>query len=767
MANPLKIINEIQAPDLTQENLSASLNEVFEKINDNFKKIVSAPIYRGQKGESVKIKPVNLMTPGENTFTDEGRKIVEAIFDDVNLTSWGGTTGGLRELLRVKYPTIRGVNAYDYFSKNPSILMFQLDDAGGTNLSPAQLYMFQDLRVSVVKDTDGIGGFKDASCFVSFEWDSDGETYKYIKASEFPTICWSKGVGDFVWSINGQVTNIIAKGLKGLDASFTLPLFLVQDAGENERAWNVTYVYDLSTTSGWKSVGNIEDMGIYTPGMGCVAYMYSGEGVDKTITGLEITAIKGVQAVPKNIYLAKMNCSIEAKPLNVMMDEIRPWSDGTVLDTNPPALYIPASASVGETFVHAMWRDRVAVADADEVKHLHIGHVKLAGNDIDEEAPDVKLYLHNYNDIIFPSKLVSMQLAPKSIVLDAGSSFSMNEGETSITTPQLTMNAPRFYIKKDNSTDAYISATSSLLQLNSSAIQIPSTTSFKIKGEGSNIRFGVVGNLISLRTEKIGINNGLLTDNEINIGGRDSSTVKINSKNFEINSGLVDFKTISTTFGGEATFNDSVIIGGRDYSKIISFSSYETGTWADRSPVFFKLQPGDGYSCKIDSIVGIGGIDLIGWKQAGRAIRWYNVDESGPGWENFAGRCIRIGHMVKLYGLYKPFDKDHSDSLLLLKHIPGFKDLYIRPDSKNNMGGNYVIGICQTNDVSVDSNGWKSAPELWRGDPIGPCPAGTYPVDDTAGKKHGWVYLFTNEDAIMFVTPDASKTYYFEVTYFI
>ena len=62
MANPLKIINEIQAPDLTQENLSASLNEVFEKINDNFKKIVSAPIYRGQKGESVKIKPVELMS---------------------------------------------------------------------------------------------------------------------------------------------------------------------------------------------------------------------------------------------------------------------------------------------------------------------------------------------------------------------------------------------------------------------------------------------------------------------------------------------------------------------------------------------------------------------------------------------------------------------------------------------------------------------------------------------------------------------------------
>lgn len=79
------------------------------------------------------------------------------------------------------------------------------------------------------------------------------------------------------------------------------------------------------------------------------------------------------------------------------------------------------------------------------------------------------------------------------------------------------------------------------------------------------------------------------------------------------------------------------------------------------------------------------------------------------------------------------------------------------------MGGDYVIGICQTNDVS---DGWKSAPEEWR-EAKSPCPAGVYPVDDPGGKKHGWVYLFTKENAIMFVTPDASKTYYFEVTYFI
>ena len=121
--------------------------------------------------------------------------------------------------------------------------------------------------------------------------------------------------------------------------------------------------------------------------------------------------------------------------------------------------------------------------------------------------------------------------------------------------------------------------------------------------------------------------------------------------------------------------------------------------------------------------------------------------------------------MVKLYGLYKPFD-NHTDSLLLLDHIPGFSTSYIRPDEKNNMGGDYVIGICQTNEVD-DENGWKSAPEEWRG-AKGLCPEGVYPVDDQkGGKKHGWVYLFTKEDAIMFVTPDASKTYYFEVTYFI
>ena len=757
MENPLKIINEIQAPDLTQENLSASLNEVFEKINDNFKKIVSAPIYRGQKGESVKIKPVELMTSNNHAFTDEGRKIVEAIFDDVDLTSWDGTTNSLGGLLPDKYRTITNVNVYDYFSKNPSILMFQLDNVEGTNLSPAQLYMFQDLRVSEVNDTDGPRGFKDASCFVSFEWDNDGKTYKYIKASEFPTICWSKGVGDFVWSINGQVTNIIAKGLKGLDASFTLPLFLVQGVGENEHVWNVKYVYDQSA-AGWKSVDEITDMSIYTPGMGCAAYMYSGEDEEKTITGLEITTINSVEANPHNIiYLAKMDCSIEAKPLNVMMDEIRPWSSNMVLDTNPPALYIPASAGEDEKFVHAMWRDRNIESDA--ARHLHIGYVKLDGNGIDEEALGVNMYLHNYNNIIFPSKQVSMQLAQESIVLNAGSSFSMNGSETSITTPQLTMEASGFYIKNNNNTYV-LSATPNLLQLNSASIQIPRTTSFTIGGT-SNARFRVERDRISLITETIGINDVLGTSNVINIGKRNSSTVNINSKNFEINSGRVDFKTSPITFGGEVTFNDSVIIRGQDYSEIISFNSYGEDTWTDKYSVFYGLKSGDDFSCKI------GGIDLIGWAPDGQAKVWYNVKEptyvqrNGPGWRNFAGRCIRIGHMVKLYGLYKPFD-DHTDSLLLLDHIPGFSTSYIKPNVNNKMGGNYVIGICQTNDAS----GGKSAPEVWR-DGNRSCPTGNYPVDDQGGKSHGWVYLFTNEDAIMFVTPDASKTYYFEVTYFI
>ena len=399
--NPLKIINEIVAPDLTDERFSDSLNEAFALINDNFKKIVSAPIYRGQQGENTKIKEVAILDG--NQFTDEGKKIVKVIFEDANLDEWDGGFESLKTILAGinKYKPIGSKSAVDYFTANDKILMFYLDNVEETLLAPAQLYIFQDERVGDITDTTD--GFEDMTCFVSFEWDAENKTYTYVKAEQFPTIAWSTAMGDYVWKINGQLTNIIAKGLKGADAHFYIPMFKV--VPQDGYFWNAVAIY---VDNGWQELmsSNMEGLSI---GMTSIAYILPDGSSDPNTdpTGIEITSLSQfVREGRCSATLVRQNAAIEAKTLDTMLMEIRPAGNTIISDSTPAGLYIP-SKLVGDDndMVHALWRGTNVTGVAAEANFGYVLKTNEGHPDFNITIPvtlvPTILNIHNYQTIKF------------------------------------------------------------------------------------------------------------------------------------------------------------------------------------------------------------------------------------------------------------------------------------------------------------------------------------------------------------------------------
>lgn len=549
MENPLNILNEIQAPDLTNENLSRSLNEVFEKINDNFKKIISAPIYRGQQGESVKIASVCLYENGR--YTTEGQKVIRAIFNTPTKKyvpdEWDGDDGELINGFRdTYYHSINTVTVTNYIKDNPNILMFQLNNVEHTNISPAQLYAFQDARISVLPGQDV--NFKDASCYISFESTDEGNSYTYVRVDQFPTICWSDSIQDYVWSINNIKTNIIAKGLKGLDASFTLPLFLVTET-EDHQFWKVTHIF---LEGQWVEINNSEiDLGIYSAGMGCVGYMYQKSEGTISITGLEITTINSVDPDPTRplITLKKMGANISADPLNVMMDSIRPYILTEVVDSTIPALYIPAQSNDDEDgYVHALWRQ--SSADQEDTKPLHIGYAKIesrpGGNKVMNTNMDDKtteLILHNYNHIRFgyggqissrqinldegnikiENDCVSLLIAPNGINLGTtGHKLQINPSETKLTinntrnitvdnTGVVKLNGGKLFVDGwFQCVSGKFAVASNVFKTNVGAIELNNTNEsphdIKI-GNNNGSRVYISGIFINLKSNSINLNN--------------------------------------------------------------------------------------------------------------------------------------------------------------------------------------------------------------------------------------------------------------------
>ena len=206
----------ITAPELGSATFATDLREVFSNIDDNFKKIVSAPYLEGQEGNSVEAYDMPIVEDGE--LTEFGAAMVREILGDPDITSIADIDSDSR------YDSVGQAQhkIYDYLLSNPTMKVLRTidPDIGDVDkwICSAEYYCFIDLRV---EDLGNCGypstqtTFIDYSCLVFAEW--NGEQWVFTKGNMMPTLYYSADQGCFCWKVNGMETGIRAQGVKGDD----------------------------------------------------------------------------------------------------------------------------------------------------------------------------------------------------------------------------------------------------------------------------------------------------------------------------------------------------------------------------------------------------------------------------------------------------------------------------------------------------------------------------------------------------------------------
>lgn len=210
-------ITRIVAPALNSPSFANDLDEAFRNIDDNFKKIVSAPYLEGQEGNSVEAYDMHIVENGE--LTDFGMGMVRSIFDDQTINSIQDIDGIA--------PPIQGFHAYDSLQDSNTVKVFvsvdpDIDpdefDPSTTDrwICSAEYYYFVDRRIEGLGNSqnpsDNIN-FVDYSCLIFAEW--NGNEWVFTKGNMVPTLYFDSQSGKFCWKVNGIETGIFAQGLPG------------------------------------------------------------------------------------------------------------------------------------------------------------------------------------------------------------------------------------------------------------------------------------------------------------------------------------------------------------------------------------------------------------------------------------------------------------------------------------------------------------------------------------------------------------------------
>ena len=538
--NPLNILTEIVAPDLTQETFASGLREAFENINDNFKKIIASPIYRGQRGESVKIKPVDILVEntGELVFTEVGQNIVKTIFE-VDLSDWNGTYSSLTSKIESMYGpvTAGGATAADYFKINNTILFFYMDTVEETLVCPAQVYMFQDCRTPELS-TAVVKNYVDVTSCISFTWEDD--TYEFIKSNEFPTISWSESIGDYVWNINGTDTNITTKGLNGVDGTTVVPIF---KSNSNEGDYEIDSMY-VADSSGWMTIAEVysgrrEIWDTLLIGQTCVVYQCDDAwNVLSTETTSISSKISNDEVVEVHAHRLDMNLAT-AEPLHVQLAKIRKVDENNdITDTTPSGIFIPASVNIehttGEHIVHMIYRDNTPVSD-NKIPDVHFALVRVDSSYKNPDTTDLQANVHfdNYQKYIFNNGIsITNDTISNDTINVIGRTYITGStnitGTTTITTSNNISNSSTITVDtggikitgKNNfgssvrSTDVRVIGRTGIIMNEPSSNNIKSTA-YVLKDE------------IILTSSTVNINTITTTSNTINIGNKTGSTTYI------------------------------------------------------------------------------------------------------------------------------------------------------------------------------------------------------------------------------------------------
>ena len=260
---------KVTAPNITEVDFAAKLQESFETINENFKKIASLPFLQGAQGDSFRTIQY-LIFDEQGNITQKGALLLNSIFG-ISCAE-GQSFDTVKKQVDAKAPTISAISAIDSLRNNSdfvnNILYFYgvVDEVGEVTVEyTGQYYYFIDKRTislagfqSNAESKALLPGFVDYSGFYQYVNDEHGERFE--KMSILPSLYYDEKNNDICWMFNGQETGISAVGVSGSNGvSATLEIVGV----DGSRGTGTYEIEKIARNGKWKSFeeGDISPIG--------------------------------------------------------------------------------------------------------------------------------------------------------------------------------------------------------------------------------------------------------------------------------------------------------------------------------------------------------------------------------------------------------------------------------------------------------------------------------------------------------------------------
>ena len=253
---------------ITTPNPTAVTYEDYVRgIEDLFSRLADAGVYKGDRGENLKAAPINLLSQPEstpltyNSFTDEGKRLLNAIFDDINPATVFVEGGTQTEMIK-KLNFFNSVNTYTWWCT---------DGDTDKKVFPSTAFVYIDPNAAV-RD------IRDYSCLLTpkLELNSSTGLYElhYSKSEVFPSFWYNplvfNGKGGWCWRINGVNTDIPASAANDT-GEYNNKLFLIRKFTE-ENTETFKYYTSINNTVDWYTLEELKNAKKRTPLDGDIGY---------------------------------------------------------------------------------------------------------------------------------------------------------------------------------------------------------------------------------------------------------------------------------------------------------------------------------------------------------------------------------------------------------------------------------------------------------------------------------------------------------------
>lgn len=422
--NPIIELDKITSVSLNSSSYGKDINERFESIDKNFKKILETDYLVGAKGDSVGLMECKL----SGIITDNTQYDLYD-YNDVQITSTM-----LYDLIidQIEYlykdngdalTSINNINWFDDLHGSTLYILYENRDERKYLISSLP-FTYIDSRYRKLNNDplyeDLYEDTMDISCTLHYQtYSKEGSivgTFQIIHP--YPTIYYNKDIKDFCWSINGQETDLVCKGLSGKDGENGQLHIAYIDKDSTDNLHNILCVLgfdNLKKEYVYIVPNDFAKYGISIKDGDTIICFYAkkndngyellpniNEDTSETSYFLTKTIIvPGTQTC--QVYINEDTCTITTKLDMVTMFGL--FDKIGLVDGYPKGLYIPYGKEEDRISGHMIWH-----TDGNYGPRLNIGPVKDVHNDNLEIIDQGSTLNIQYTGVIVNGSLEAQEL---------------------------------------------------------------------------------------------------------------------------------------------------------------------------------------------------------------------------------------------------------------------------------------------------------------------------------------------------------------------